>query len=78
MGGVKPHRSKRYSEVQSSRSFVETVKGPVQARDMKHSQQPFIREKEKDRMVEKKAEPSRDKPCTQVVVFETQAKTRRK
>ena len=47
------------------------VKSLVQAR-VKHSQQPIIREKDKDRIVEKKVDPPRDKNCTQVVVFEAQ------
>ena len=40
---------------------------------MKHAQQSFIREKDKNRVVEKIAEPLRDKSCTQVVVFKAEA-----
>ena len=66
------YKSKSLSEINSYWSFVEMVKSPVQAR-VKHLQQPIIREKDKDRIVEKKVDPPRDKNCTQVVVFEAQA-----
>ena len=75
LGGPKfvLYKSKQPLEIYSSWSFVETVKAPVQA-SLKHSQQPFIREKGKNRIVKKtKVESPRDKPCTQVVVFEAQA-----
>ena len=75
LGGAKfiPHRPKKYSEIQSSRTFVETMKGPVQARDMKQIKLPIIKEKGRNRLAKKKAEHPRDKPCAQVVVFESQA-----
>ena len=75
LGGAKfiPHRPKQFSEIQFSRTFVETVKGPIQERDMKQFQQPIIKEKGRNRLAEKKAEYPRDKPCAQVVVFESQA-----
>ena len=49
------------------------MKGPIQEKDMKKIQQPVIRKKGRNRLAEKKAEYPRDKPCAQVVVFESQA-----
>lgn len=46
------YKSKQFSEFCSSRSFVETVKALVQA-SLKHVEQSFIREKDKNRVVEK-------------------------
>lgn len=66
------YKSKPLSEINSYRSFVEMVKAPVQAR-VKHLQQPLIIEKGKNRIVEKKVDPPRDKNCTQVVVFKSLA-----
>nr|POE66298.1 hypothetical protein CFP56_55615 [Quercus suber] len=56
----------------TARSYVEAVKAPVQAR-LKPVQQPCIKEKVKDGVVENILEPPRDNSRTQVVVYETQA-----
>ena len=74
LGGLKfvPYKSKQFSKFRSSLSFVETEKALVQA-SLKRTQQSFIREKDKNRVVEKIAEPPRVKSCTQVVVFKAQA-----
>ena len=48
---------------------MEAVKAPVQAR-LKPAQQPFIKEKVKDGVVENIMELPRDNSRTQVVVFE--------
>ena len=49
-----PH--KRNSEIQSSRSFVEAVKGPAPARDIKQIQYPVTSDYEKPRIMEKIAD----------------------
>ena len=54
---AQPH--KRNSEIQSSRSFVEAVKGHAPARDMKQIQHPVTSDHEKPRIVEKIAETPR-------------------
>ena len=71
LGGLKfvPYKSKQFSKFRSSLSFVETEKALVQA-SLKRTQQSFIREKDKNRVGEKIAEPLRDESCTQVIVFE--------
>nr|POF27447.1 alpha-n-acetylglucosaminidase [Quercus suber] len=53
-------------------SYVEAIKAPVQAR-LKLVQQPCIKEKVKDGVMENIFEPLRDNSRTQVVVYETQA-----
>ena len=62
----------KYEQVSKTRSYVEAVKAPVQAR-LKPIQQPFIKEKVKDGAVEKILERPRDNSHTQVVLYETQA-----
>ena len=76
MGGQKfiPYRHKLFSEIHSSRTFVETLKGPVQRRDMKQAQQPIIRDKVMTRISKRLIESSRDNPCMQVVVSDTQTR----
>ena len=49
---------------------MEAVKAPIQAR-LKPIQQPFVKEKVKDGVVENILEPPRDNSHTQVVVYET-------
>ena len=73
LGGPKalPYKHKLGSEIHPYRSFVETVKVSVQVR--KHSQQPFIREKEKIQAVENTSLPPRDESWKQVVAFEVPA-----
>ena len=76
LGGLNfvPYKSKQIPKYCASRSFVEAVKAPVQAR-LKPAQQPFIKEKVKDGVVENIMELPRDNSRTQVVVFETQARS---
>ena len=59
-----PHRLKLSSEVHSSRTFVETLKGPVQRRDMimKQAQQPILRDKATIRIAESLTKSPRDNP----------------
>ena len=73
MGGLKfiPHKHKLLSEFHSSWTFVETLKGPMQRRDMKQAQQPIIRDKVTTRISERLTESPRDNPCMQVVVGDT-------
>ena len=61
LGGLKfvPHKSKQIPMYHAARSFVEAVKAPMQARS-KPAQQPFIKEKVKDGVVEKIMEFSRE------------------
>ena len=51
---AQPH--KQNSEIQSSRSFVEAVKGHAPTRDMKQIQHPITSDHEKPRIVEKIAD----------------------
>ena len=67
-----PHRLKLSSEVHSSRTFVETLKGPVQRRDMKQAQQPILSDKATIRIAESLTKSPRDNPHMQVVVFDSQ------
>nr|POE61276.1 hypothetical protein CFP56_43677 [Quercus suber] len=73
LGGTKalPYKHKLGSKIHPSRSFVETVKAPIQVR--KHSQQPSIREEEKIQAVESTLPPPRDESWNQVVAFEVPA-----
>nr|POE65756.1 hypothetical protein CFP56_45881 [Quercus suber]POF23559.1 hypothetical protein CFP56_50154 [Quercus suber] len=61
LGGLKfvPYKSKQIPKYHAARSFVEAVKAPMQAR-LKPAQQPFIKEKAKDGVVEKIMELPRD------------------
>ena len=74
VGGLNfvPYKYKQVSKNRIARSYVEVVKAPVQAR-LKPIQQPFIKEKVKDGVVEKILERPRDNSHTQLVLYETQA-----
>ena len=76
LGGLKfvSYRSKQIPNSHSVRSYVEAVKAPVQAR-LKHVQQPLVNEKVKAGTVKNIVEFLSDNSRTQVVVFETQAKS---
>ena len=74
VGGLNfvPYKYKQVSKIRIARSYVEVVKALVQAR-LKPIQQPFIKEKVKDGVVEKILERPRDNSHTQVVLYETHA-----
>ena len=76
LGGLKfvPYKFKQILKYHPASSYVEAVKAPVQAR-LKHVQQPLVNEKVKAGSVKNIVEFLSDNSRTQVVVFETQAKS---
>nr|POE68099.1 hypothetical protein CFP56_19753 [Quercus suber] len=70
MGGPKalPYKAKLGSVIHPSRSFVDTVKAPLQVRKQLH--QPSIRETEEIQVVENTTPPPRDIAGNQVVALE--------
>ena len=72
VGGLNflPYKYKQVPKNCTAKSYVEAVKAPIQAR-LKPIQQPFIKEKVKDGVMENILEPPRDNSHTQVVVHET-------